>query len=65
MHIKEIDIFGIFISPFSAYLIVASLVFFPVRMVLDRYRIETWFAHRQLVDASVFVIILCLIGLLF
>lgn len=63
--LKEINLDGIFIAPFAAYLLVALLIFIPVRMLLDRYAIERWVWHRPLFDTSVFIIILSLIGLMF
>jgi hypothetical protein len=63
--LKEVDIYGIFIAPFAAYLFVAFLIFIPVRILFDRYAIQRWVWHRPLFDISVFMIILSLIGLMF
>ncbi len=63
--IKEINICGVFVAPFAGYLLVALLIFFPLRMLFDRYAIQRWVWHRPLFDLSVFVIILSLIGLMF
>ncbi len=63
--IKEINIYGVFIAPFAGYLLVALLLFFPLRMLFDRYAIQRWVWHRPLFDVSIFVIILSLIGLMF
>ena len=63
--IKEINICGIFIAPFAAYLVVALLIFIPVRLLFDRYAIQRRVWHRPLFDISIFVIILSLIGLMF
>jgi hypothetical protein len=63
--LKEIDLYGIFIAPFAMYLLIALLIFAPVRMLFDRYAIQRWVWHRPLFDISVFVIILSLIGLIF
>jgi hypothetical protein len=63
--LKEVNIDGIFIAPFAAYLFVAVLIFIPVRYLFDRYAIQRWVWHRSLFDASIFVIILSLIGLMF
>jgi hypothetical protein len=63
--LKEVNLDGIFIAPFAVYLLVALLIFIPVRMVFDRYGIERWVWHRPLFDISVFIIILSLIGLMF
>jgi hypothetical protein len=63
--IKEVDIFGIYVAPFAAYLVVAFLLFVPLRMWLDRIEIQKWVWHRPLFDTAIFVIILSAIGLLF
>ncbi len=63
--LKEINLDGIFIAPFAGYLLVALLVFIPVRYIFDQYAIQRWVWHRPLFDVSVFVIILSLIGLIF
>jgi hypothetical protein len=63
--LKEINIFGVFIAPFAGYLFFALLIFFPLRMVFDRYKIQRWVWHRSLFDIAIFVIILSLIGLMF
>lgn len=63
--LKEINIFGIFVSPFVGYLALALLIFYPFRLLFDRFAIQRWVWHRPLFDISVFVIILSLIGLMF
>jgi hypothetical protein len=63
--LKEINIEGVFVAPFVGFLFFALLIFIPVRMVFDHYRIQRWVWHRQLFDISVFIIILSLIGLIF
>jgi hypothetical protein len=63
--IKEANFCGIFFAPFAVYLIVALLIFMPMRVLFDRYAIQRWVWHRPLFDVSIFVIILSLIGLMF
>ena len=63
--LKEINIDGIFIAPFAGYLVLALVLFLPVRMAFDRCRIQRWVWHRPLFDISVLIIILSLIGLMF
>jgi len=63
--LKEVNIDGVFIAPFAAYLFAALLIFIPVRILFDRYAIQRWVWHRPLFDLSVFFIILSLIGLMF
>jgi len=63
--LKEVDICGVFVAPFTVYLFTALLIFLPVRMLFDRYAIQRWVWHRPLFDIAIFVIILSLIGLMF
>ncbi len=63
--LKEINIDGVFFSPFVAYMIIAALIFFPLRMLFDRWALQRYVWHRPLFDLSVFIIILSLIGLMF
>jgi protein AaeX len=63
--LKEINIFGIFFAPFAGYLLIALLIFFPLRMLFDRWGIHHYVWHRPLFDLSIFVVILSLIGLMF
>ena len=61
---KEVDLFGIYVAPFAAWLVLAAIIFFPLRAWFDRIEVQRWFWHRRLFDMAVFVIILSLIGLL-
>ena len=63
--LKEIDICGVYMSPFVGFLAAALLIFFPLRILFDRWAIQRYVWHRPLFDLSIFVIILSLIGLIF
>ena len=63
--LKEVDIFGVYLSPFVVYLAAALLLFYPLRRLFDRWALQRYVWHRPLFDLSIFVIILSLIGLLF
>lgn len=63
--LKEINICGIFFSPFVGYLLIALILFLPLRMVFDRVALQRYVWHRPLFDMAVFMIILSVIGLLF
>jgi len=63
--LKEINFFGIYVSPFVGYLAMALLIFIPLRALFDRWALQRYVWHRSLFDLSVFVIILSLIGLIF
>jgi hypothetical protein len=62
--LKEINIAGVFFSPFVGYLVFAALIFFPIRILFDRWALQRYVWHRPLFDLSVFVIILSIIGLI-
>jgi hypothetical protein len=63
--LKEINICGVFFSPFVGFLLAALVVFWPLRTLFDRWNLERYVWHRPLFDLSVFVIILSIIGLLY
>jgi hypothetical protein len=48
--LKEINLDGIFIAPFAAYLFVALLIFIPLRHLFDRYAVQGMVWHRPLFD---------------
>ncbi|MDR0533757.1 MAG: DUF1656 domain-containing protein [Verrucomicrobiales bacterium] len=58
---RELNIFGIFVTPMVAYLIVAAVLYFIVRRWLRRFRPEQYFWHPKLVEFCVFLIILSLV----
>ena len=60
--LKEIDIAGIYVAPFFAYLIAAGLAYLPVRFVFDLIKIERFVWHRALFDLAVVLIILGLLA---
>jgi hypothetical protein len=61
--LKEINLDGIFISPFAGDLLVGLLVFLPLRGAFDRWAIQRWVWHRSLFDISFFVILVSIVGL--
>lgn len=63
--LKELDFFGVYLSPFVLYLAIALVLFFPLRLLFDRWMIQRYVWHRPLFDISVFMIILSLVGLIF
>ena len=63
--LKEINLFGVYLSPFVGYLVVAMILFIPLRMLGDRWMIQRYVWHRPLFDISIFMIILSVIGLIF
>ena len=62
--IKEVNLSGIYVAPFAAYLFWALLIYMPLRIWLDRIEIQKWVWHRQLFEAAILLIVLSLIGLI-
>jgi hypothetical protein len=60
---QEINIFGVYFSPFVVVLGLGLLIFLPVRAWLDHIQFDQYVWHRSLVDASIYVIILGLLVL--
>ena len=55
---QEINIFGVYISPFVVMLGLGLVIFLPVRACLDYLQFDKYVWHRPLVDAFLFVITL-------
>jgi protein AaeX len=60
---QEINIFGVYISPFAVVLGLGLLVFLPVRACLDRLQFDKYVWHRPLADACIYVIVVGLLVL--
>ena len=60
---KEVNLFGIYVAPFAAFLFWTILIFVPLRIWFDRIEIQKWIWHRRLFEVAVFLIILSVIGL--
>jgi len=60
---QEINIAGIYLSPFVLALALAVLAFLPLRACLDRLHFEKYVWHRPLADACLFIITLGLLVL--
>ena len=61
--LKELNIGGFFFAPFAADLVLGLILFYPLRLMFDRWAIQRWVWHRQLFDIAVLVIIVSVIGL--
>jgi hypothetical protein len=61
---QEINIFGVYISPFVVVLALGLLIFLPLRAGLDRFQFDKYVWHRSLADACLFVITLGLLVLI-
>ena len=58
---QEINIFGVYISPFVVMLGLGLVIFLPVRACLDYLQFDKYVWHRSLADACIYII---LVGLL-
>ena len=61
---QEIDIFGVYISPFVVVLGLGLLIFLPLRAGLDRLQFDKYVWHRSLVDACIYTITVALLVLI-
>lgn len=55
---QEINIAGIYVSPFVVVLALGALVFPLLRACLDHLEFDKYFWHRPLADACLFIITL-------
>ena len=58
---KEIDCFGVYLSPFFGCLIVAGAAFLTINPILNYFEIQRYVWNRPLFDAAVFLVLLSLI----
>ena len=61
---QEVDILGVYISPFALVLGLAVLIGLPLRTYLDRAGFGRYVWHRSLAEACIFVIIVGLLVLI-
>jgi hypothetical protein len=61
---QEINIFGVYISPFVVMLALGMLIFLPVRACLDYLQFDQYCWHRPLADACIFIVIVGLLVLI-
>ena len=60
---KEVDIFGVYVAPFSVLLVIAAILYAFVRPYLDSTGFHKTVWHPQLVNIAIYVIILSILGL--
>ena len=60
---QEINIFGVYISPFVVVLGLGLLIFLPLRAWLDHLHFDKYIWHRSLADACIYIITLGLLVL--
>jgi hypothetical protein len=59
--LKEIDIFGVYVSPFVIQLLIAVAFYGCVRCLCNFLELQKYVWHPALVDVAVFIIILGII----
>ncbi len=60
----EINIAGVYVSPFVLVLALGLVIFLPLRACLDFLQFDKYVWHRPLAEACLFVITLGLLALL-
>ncbi|QDH17164.1 DUF1656 domain-containing protein [Swingsia samuiensis] len=59
--LTEVNVFGIFVSPFSIYAVSAVFITLLLRNILWRTGALNWFWHVALFEIALYVCILCLL----
>ncbi|MEN9902525.1 MAG: hypothetical protein RL651_1189 [Pseudomonadota bacterium] len=62
--LANVDVYGFYISPFAADVVMTLVVFYFVRKVLARLGINHYVWHPNLFEIALFSIILCIIILI-
>ncbi len=58
---RETNLFGIYFAPVIVYLLVATLLYLPLRLLLLRLRLYRWTWHPPLAGAAIYI---CIVGAL-
>jgi hypothetical protein len=58
---REIDIYGLLVSPLLVCAAIALLLTWCLRWLLDRLGLDRWIWHSTLFDLALFVIVLGLV----
>jgi hypothetical protein len=53
--VKEFVFAGLLISPLVKYALIAALILIPIRFVLVITRLQRWFWHPILAEASIYI----------
>ena len=64
MTFSEINLFGIYVAPMAAMLVMAWILTFGLRLVADRFHLLRNIWHPPLLVAAVYIIVLSIIVLL-
>ena len=62
--LANVDVYGFYIAPFAADVVITLVLFVPVRRLLARLGINRYVWHPNLFEIALFSIMLCLIVLI-
>ena len=52
---RETSLFGIYVSPLLTYMVVAGLIYAPLRLLLIRLRVFRWTWNPPLAEMGLFI----------
>ena len=62
--LANVDVYGFYIAPFAADVVITLVLFIPMRRLLARLGINRYVWHPNLFEIALFSIMLCLIVLI-
>lgn len=61
--IKEVNFCGIYLSPFFLSLFITLCIYFPLRLLWDRIRLQRYAWNRPVFEIGIFIILLRLVAI--
>lgn len=58
MRFVEINLFGVYVTPISVFMVAAWLIFIPLRQLANRFRLLRHVWHPALLEFAVYMIVL-------
>lgn len=62
--LANVDVYGFYVAPFAADVVITLVLFVPVRRLLARLGINRYVWHPNLFEIALFSIMLCIIVLI-
>ena len=62
--LANVDVYGFYIAPFAADVVITLVLFVPMRRLLARLGVNRYVWHPNLFEIALFSIMLCLIVLI-
>lgn len=62
--LANVDVYGFYIAPFAADVVITLVLFVPVRRLLARLGVNRYVWHPNLFEIALFSIMLCVIVLI-